>query len=150
VEKRQVRTGNLHIDQIIHGHARLLQNGLLAIQQQLDLVFNLVRRLPGLCVEADSPRQIEGVANEDSVAEGRLHLFLGQIDGLSRTLWHGTRICLQNGKNSDHQHYRQDSHSPIHEVPPKGMRESILSNAALQSKRSGESNPADSDEVERE
>src|SRR4029077_17319656 len=54
IEEREVRAGDLHVDQIVHGHASLLEGGLDLVEQNLDFVVDFGRRLARL-VQADAP-----------------------------------------------------------------------------------------------
>src|SRR5260370_11925093 len=56
VEKREVRARNLHIDEIVHAHAGLLESGLNLVEQYLDFVADFGGALaPFIQLHASSP-----------------------------------------------------------------------------------------------
>src|SRR5258706_279547 len=97
VEERQVRAGNLYINEIVHRHAGLRQNVFLAIKQQLYLVLNFLRRL-SILVEPDSARQVESVSRQNRIAEWSCNSLTGQVDRFARGLRRGMRIGQQHAK----------------------------------------------------
>src|SRR5260221_13763917 len=97
VEERQVRAGNLYINQIVHRHPGLRQNVFLAVKQQLYLVLNFLRRL-SILVEPDSARQVESVSRQNRIAEWSGNSLTGQVDRFARGLRRGMRIGQQHAK----------------------------------------------------
>src|SRR5215470_15936289 len=65
LKERQVRTGNLHVDQVIH----------------------LFRHFSGLWVHANSSRQVERIPGQDPITERRRNRSSGQLNHLSRRLY---------------------------------------------------------------
>jgi hypothetical protein len=80
VEEREVRAGNLHVDQIVHGHTGLLESGLDLIEQDLDFVVDFGGDLARL-IQADPPCQVQRIAGQDAAAERRLRIIFGEADG---------------------------------------------------------------------
>ena len=68
----EIGTKDLDGDQVVHGHIGGGESGLHPVEQQPNLLLDLFRRLAGLRIDADFPRQIESVADEHSVAVGQL------------------------------------------------------------------------------
>src|SRR6266446_2697873 len=64
VEKREVRACDLHINEVIHGHPRLFQDGLDLVEQDLDFVRDFGRRFAGF-IQADATCQVERVSGEN-------------------------------------------------------------------------------------
>src|SRR2546423_15307249 len=89
VVERQVRAGNLDVNQIIHAHARLYQRGLHVVQKELDFLVDLGWCLSSL-VESDPPRQIQRVAGKNSSAERCLRIVVRKADRPPGPL----RFCL--------------------------------------------------------
>src|ERR1700740_273727 len=56
VEERQVRPGNLHVHEIVHGHSGLRQDFFFAVQQQLDFLFDFLRRFSRFRIQPDPSR----------------------------------------------------------------------------------------------
>ena len=82
----QVGAEDLHVDEIVHGHAGSGERSFVAIEQELDFILDFLRRLASLRIESDAPRQVEGVSGKNSVAEGCLDEPVGQVDGATRGL----------------------------------------------------------------
>src|ERR1700756_5531239 len=81
VVQRKIGRVNLHVGQVVHGHARGVEGGLVAVKQILEFVFNFFGRLAGFGVEADVAGEVERVPGENRVAERRLHRLFWQVDG---------------------------------------------------------------------
>src|SRR5437764_1415691 len=73
VVERQIRAGNLDVNEIIHAHARLYQRGLHVVQKELDFLVDLGGCLPSL-VQSNSPGQIQRVARKNGSAERCLRI----------------------------------------------------------------------------
>src|SRR5260370_24562280 len=73
VEELEVRAGNLHVDQIVHGHTGLLESGPNLVEQDLDFVVDFGGRLARL-VQADAPRPGQRIAGPNSVTEWQLRI----------------------------------------------------------------------------
>jgi hypothetical protein len=116
-EQAQVRAGHLHVDQVVHGHARLRQNFLFAVEQILDFVFDLFRNFAGFRIDANSPGQIQRVSGKNAVAERRLYRPAGELDHFPRSLFRSGsgKSALHRGQNSSrHQNYKTQCHPAIH------------------------------------
>src|SRR5258707_6869843 len=79
VEEREVRAGNLHVDQIVHGHTGLLESGLNLVEQDLDFVVDFGGRLARL-VQADAPCQVQRIAGQNGVTEWQLRIGVGEVN----------------------------------------------------------------------
>src|SRR5690349_6332891 len=80
VEERKIRAGNLHIRQVDLGHASLFHDGLKLVQQDLEFVIHVGRRLTRF-VQADTPGEIKRVAGENAVTKRQLRIGIGKVDG---------------------------------------------------------------------
>src|SRR5215472_1885097 len=114
--QRKIRAIDLHIDKVVHRHAGLVQNGLVAIQEVLDLVLDLVRNLVRLRIDADIASQIEGVPGENGVAERCLNGFVGEINRAALGLHIALRKGAAHGEYSrEAQNGEQNPHTMIHD-----------------------------------
>src|SRR5438270_7362574 len=59
----EVRTKDLHGDQVVHRHFGFLQSSLHSVEQEPDLFLEILRRLAGLRIDTDPSRQIESIAD---------------------------------------------------------------------------------------
>src|SRR5216683_2588259 len=133
-EQRQISAGDLHVHQVIHGHPGLRQHFFVAIQQQLDFVFNLFRRFSRLRIQPDAPCKVQCVPRENRVAERCLHGFLRKVDRFSRRLYGYLRKSSLQGKNSSHrQDHHQETDATIHGCPPIRMESMTLRECSTQS-----------------
>src|ERR1700693_3043704 len=80
VEEREIRTGNLHVNQIVHGHSGLLESGFDLVEQNLDFVVDFGGRLARL-IQADAPSQVQRIAGQNAVTEWQLRIGVGQVNG---------------------------------------------------------------------
>src|SRR5882672_3359281 len=87
VEERQVGTGNLHVNEIVHRHTGLRQNVFLTVKQQLYLVLNFLGG-PSVFVEPDSACQVKSIPRQNGIAEWSRDCFARQVDRLARALRH--------------------------------------------------------------
>jgi hypothetical protein len=79
----------------------LNENIFFAVEQQLDFVLNLLRRLPGFRIQAKPSGKIQCIPSKNCVAKGRLNALARQVNGLACSLWRGLRKCaLYCGKDS--------------------------------------------------
>src|SRR6266446_2164991 len=85
VEEREVRAGNLHVDQIVHGHTSLLESGLNLVEQDLDFVVDFGGRLARL-VQADAPCQVQRIAGQNGVTEWQLRIGVGKVNSAAAGL----------------------------------------------------------------
>ena len=123
VEEGQVGAGDLHVDEVVHGHAGLGQRAFQAIEHELDLILDFRRRLAGFRIEADSAGQVERIAGENSVAERGVNRFCGRIEHFSRGLRCGLRKCAVHAEDScNDKSDDQKTESAIHAKPPFNLR----------------------------
>src|SRR5437868_5688503 len=103
--ERDVRAEDLDEDDIVHGHAGLGEHGLYAVKHDADLLLQVVGRLAGFGIDTNAPRDVQRVAHEHAVAEGRLH-DLGQIDitplGLRFSLFRRSLSGEARGRENEH------------------------------------------------
>src|SRR6267378_3189287 len=147
IEERQVRARNLHIHQVVHGHARLRQHRFLSVQQILNLILDFLRRLSSFRIQSEPPRQVQRIPRKDSVAERKLRAQLPQLDSLSRCLRRSFRKRSVHCKNSRHrQSHHQKSCATIHvslhsNVLSAAPRECSTQSAVRQAARTAISSP---------
>src|SRR5579863_172578 len=119
VEEGEVGAGNLHIDEVVHGHASLRQRALQTIEHELDLVFNRGGWLARFGIETYSAGQIEGVSSKNAVAERGLHGLIGRVEDLARGLRSGLRERTINTQYpGSYEGDKQKTESAIHGKPP--------------------------------
>src|SRR5258707_6752756 len=97
VEEREVRAGNLHVDQIVHGHTVLLESGLNLVEQDLDFVVDFGGRLARL-VQADAPCQVQRIAGQNAVTEWQLRIGVGKVNSAAAGVRGRLGKCATHGK----------------------------------------------------
>src|SRR5437868_5960443 len=100
VVQRQIRASNLHINKIIHAHARLHQGGFHVIQKDLDFLVGVRGSLPRLGIQPDSPGQIQCIAGKNGSAKGCLRIVVGKVNGPAGALRWRLRKNAASGEQS--------------------------------------------------
>ena len=75
----EVRAEHLDIHEVLHGHPGLCQSVFDPIEQQMDFLLEVLRRLAGLGIDANPTGQIKGVPHEHAIAERRLKGRAGRL-----------------------------------------------------------------------
>ncbi len=71
---------DLHPYQVVHGHAGFAENGLKAVEQEIELGIDTRGRLARRRVEADPSGNVERIAHQHGVAERKTGGTIRKID----------------------------------------------------------------------
>jgi hypothetical protein len=76
----EIGARNLDVDEIVHGESGLREQGFIRAEKIADFIFDFFGRFAGFRVKTDIPRDIQGVSDENRIAEGGLRRTAGQVD----------------------------------------------------------------------
>jgi hypothetical protein len=115
----EIGARNLDVDEIVHGETGLREKGFVGTEKIADFVFDLFGRFVGFGVKADASGNIQGVSDENGVAEGRLRQPSGQVNDPPFGLRVRLRERVVNGEeSSDGESGGEKKDATIHGTSP--------------------------------